>query len=283
MSTRGGGRGVGRGVGRGRSRGAGVQDTRRPGQTTQPTDPGAQQQQQVGRGRGRASAQIQKPTPQQTQPPPEKTVEDAAKKMEQLVVKDQPDRKQDGGRRERPNASADEQMSTKPQHIDDKRGTSGNQIALSTNHIALSTRTGHAIYQYCVDFSPPVDGRSLRRFLLKVHKETVIGNVFSFDGTILYLPRRLPDPTTELLSQSKDGDNYKVTIKLTNELSSNSPVCLQLFNVLFKRSVDCMYSDSCSITLQRSSCIYVHVTRVVYSSCVHTFMLLYRLLLSGPI
>ena len=242
MSTRGGGRGVGRGVGRGRSRGAVGTETRRPGETTQGQP--RSQQPQVGRGRGRASAQIQ----QKTSPPTEvvPSVEQTTKQVAKMSVKEPsplqtkqknvppptgPPRQQT----RRLGPEADDQVNTKPQHIDDKRGSTGNAVQLSTNHVALISRPGKAIYQYCVDFNPPVDGRALRRFLLKVHKEALLGNVFSFDGTILFLPHRLPDQITELLSQSKDGDNYKVSIKLTNELSANSPVCLQLFNVLFRR------------------------------------------------
>ena len=248
MSTRGGGRGVGRGVGRGRSRGAGAPDTRRPGEASKGQQP-QQQQQQVGRGRGRASAQIQQQKP--PAPPIEQvtSVEEATKKVSQMTVKEpapvqtkpQQEQRDAPAKGERPpprgraGPETDDQVSTKPQHIDDKRGTSGNPVNLTTNHIALKSRTGKAIYQYYVDFNPPVDGRGLRRFLLKSHKETVLGNVFSFDGMILYLPHRLHNQVTELVSQSKDGDNYKVTIKLTNELSANSPVCLQLFNLLFRR------------------------------------------------
>ena len=226
---------MGRGVGRGRSRGAGPTDTRRPGDVTQAT-PTTQTQQQVGRGRGRASAQAQqKPPPVQVAPP---TVDETAQKVAKMTVTEpQPSTKPPQRSQRRAGPEADDQMSTKPQHVDDKRGTSGNPVNLMTNHIALSSRTGHAIYQYYVDFNPPVDGRSLRRFLLKVHRESLLGNVFSFDGMVLYLPHKLPDTVTELVSQSKDGDNYRVTIKLTNELSANSPVCLQLFNVLFRRSV----------------------------------------------
>ncbi len=238
MSTRGGGRGVGRGVGRGRSRGAGATDTRRPGDVTQAT-PTSQPQQQVGRGRGRASAQAQqKPPPVQVAPP---TVEATTQQVAKMTVKEpappQPSTGPPPRAQRRAGPQDDDQMSTKPQHVDDKRGNTGNPVNLMTNHIALSSRTGHAIYQYYVDFNPPVEGRSLRRFLLKVHRESLLGNVFSFDGMVLYLPHKLPDTITEVVSQSKDGDNYRVTIKLTNELSANSPVCLQLFNVLFRRSV----------------------------------------------
>lgn len=41
---------------------------------------------------------------------------------------------------------------------------------------------------------------------------------------------------TEVLSQTRNGENVKITITLTNELPPSSPVCLQFYNILFKRS-----------------------------------------------
>ena len=236
MSTRGGGRGAGRGVGRGRSRGASVTDTRRPGDPAQ--GPPQTGQQQVGRGRGRAAPQIQ---PQKQQPPSlsEPAVTETTEKVAQMTLQEgtqtkaegrpQPERKKTWGTR------AEEELMTKPMHIDDKKGTTGAPVSLATNHIMLKSRHGKAIYQYHVEYNPPVDSRFLRRILLKQHKETILGNVFSFDGMILHLPHRLHDQVTELVSKSKEGENYRITVKLTNELSANSPVCLQLFNVLFRR------------------------------------------------
>lgn len=39
-----------------------------------------------------------------------------------------------------------------------------------------------------------------------------------------------------MLSQTRNGENVKITIMLTNELPPSSPVCLQFYNILFKRS-----------------------------------------------
>lgn len=41
---------------------------------------------------------------------------------------------------------------------------------------------------------------------------------------------------TEVFSQTKHGETVKITITLTNELLPSSPVCLQFYNILFKRS-----------------------------------------------
>lgn len=124
---------------------------------------------------------------------------------------------------------------TRPDHITDKRGTAGQPIQLRSNFIVLRNRPNCALYQYNVSYSPPIESRGLRAGLLSEHTN-LIGNVRAFDGMILFLPHRLPDDVTEVVSMTKH-DQTPVTIKitLTNEVAANSPVSLQVFNVIFRR------------------------------------------------
>ena len=124
---------------------------------------------------------------------------------------------------------------TRPDHITDKRGTAGQAIPLRSNFVVLRSRPNCALYQYSVSYSPPIESRGLRAGLLNEHL-SIIGNVRAFDGMILFLPRRLPDDITELVSTTRQ-DQSKVNIKitLTNEVAANSPVSLQVFNVIFRR------------------------------------------------
>lgn len=50
---------------------------------------------------------------------------------------------------------------------------------------------------------------------------------------------------TEVLSQTRNGENVKMTITLTNELPPSSPVCLQFYNILFKRSAFQSHTHLC--------------------------------------
>ena len=232
MSTRG---TRGRGVGRGRSRGHGGMDTRRPGEP--PRGIPTEGQQQVGRGRGRAAAQIQQ---KQQSPPTEAkaTPQPPTEKMQQMSLQQT---QGEAGRRERPSQRRGEisyeEPHTRPEHITDKRGTYGTQVPIIANYVVLKNRPGNAIYQYNVSYNPPVDSKGLRISLFGQQIEALNARVRAFDGMVLYLPHRLPNDVTEVISQTRDGENIHVTVKLTNELSANSPVCLQLFNVLFRRSV----------------------------------------------
>lgn len=124
---------------------------------------------------------------------------------------------------------------TRPHHITDKRGAAGTAITLRSNFVTLRNRPNCAIYQYNVSYSPPIESRGLRCGLLRDH-ESLIGNVRAFDGMILYLPHRLPDDVTEVVSTiQRDNSQVRLKITLTNEVAANSPVSLQLFNVIFRK------------------------------------------------
>lgn len=69
-------------------------------------------------------------------------------------------------------------------------GSSGVIVRLSTNHFRLTSRPQWALYQYHVDYSPLMEARRLRSALLFQH-EDLIGRCHAFDGTILFLPKRL--------------------------------------------------------------------------------------------
>ena len=124
---------------------------------------------------------------------------------------------------------------TRPSHITDKRGASGQAITLRSNFVTLRNRPNCALYQYNVSYSPTIESRGLRAGLLNEHT-SIIGNVRAFDGMILFLPHRLPDDVTEVVSTLRN-DQSLVTVKitLTNEVAANSPVSLQVFNVIFRR------------------------------------------------
>nr|XP_003227897.2 PREDICTED: piwi-like protein 1 [Anolis carolinensis] len=120
-----------------------------------------------------------------------------------------------------------------------KTGVSGTAIALSTNHFRLTSRPQWTLYQYHIDFSPPMESRRLRCALLFQH-EDILGRTHAFDGTILFLPKKVGNKVTEVYSQTRQGETVKITITLTNELPSTSPTCLQFYNIIFRRVLKIM-------------------------------------------
>ena len=161
------------------------------------------------------------------------------------------DRDGDGGRRgeekeggrEGRRALAWLEPHTRPEHIQDKTGGSGQTIDVMSNFVVLRSRPDCAIYQYNVSYNPQMESKRLRIGLLMEHEASLIGKVRAFDGMILYLPHRLPQDVTTVVSKTKqDQTEVNITITLTNELHASSPICIQLFNILFRR-----YSSICCL------------------------------------
>ncbi|KAM6944761.1 piwi-like protein 1 [Lycodopsis pacificus] len=117
---------------------------------------------------------------------------------------------------------------------DSKTGTSGTPIRLTANFFRILSRPQWVLYQYHVDFDPPMEARRLRTALLFQHEET-LGSARTFDGALLFLPRRLPNKETVLYSETRNGEKVQITVTLTNELPPSSPVCIQFYNIIFRR------------------------------------------------
>ncbi|XP_047656361.1 piwi-like protein 1 isoform X2 [Tachysurus fulvidraco] len=115
-----------------------------------------------------------------------------------------------------------------------KTGLSGSPIELRANYVRLLSRPQWALFQYHVDFKPPMESRRVRTALLYNH-EDLLGPTKDYDGTILFLPHRLQDTETVLWTENKHGEKVQITIMLTNELPPSSPVCLQFYNIIFRR------------------------------------------------
>ncbi|XP_068460923.1 piwi-like protein 1 [Clinocottus analis] len=117
---------------------------------------------------------------------------------------------------------------------DSKLGTSGAPIKLTANFFRILSRPQWVLYQYHVDFNPPMEARRLRSALLFQHEEA-LGSARSFDGAVLFLPIRLANKETLLHSETRNGEKVQITVTLTNELPPTSPVCIQFYNILFRR------------------------------------------------
>ncbi|KAL7978426.1 hypothetical protein Chor_010659 [Crotalus horridus] len=103
----------------------------------------------------------------------------------------------------------------------------------------LGVNTRYLMEHYHIDYNPQMEARRLRAALLFQH-ENLIGKTHAFDGSILFLPKKLENKVTEVLSQTRQGEAVKITITLTNELPSTSPTCLQFYNIIFRRLLKIM-------------------------------------------
>ncbi len=69
---------------------------------------------------------------------------------------------------------------------------------LRTNTFKLETRPEWHLYQYNVQFTPPVDSKKLRQFLVRSQSEAVFGKALAFDGFVLFLVKRLEEKVRKL-------------------------------------------------------------------------------------
>uniref|UniRef100_A0A6Q2XKA3 Piwi-like protein 1 n=1 Tax=Esox lucius TaxID=8010 RepID=A0A6Q2XKA3_ESOLU len=129
------------------------------------------------------------------------------------------------------------------EHVkDSKTGISGSPIDLKANFFKILSRPQWVLYQYHVDFKPVMESRRLRSALLFQHEET-LGKARTFDGAILFLPHRLHNSVQFngghflfwLMCETRMGEKVQITVTLTNELPPTSPVCLQFYNIIFRR------------------------------------------------
>ncbi|KAM5245958.1 piwi-like protein 4 [Ctenodactylus gundi] len=120
-------------------------------------------------------------------------------------------------------------------HVRDcKTGSSGIPVKLVTNLFNLDLPQDWRLYQYYVTYSPDLASRKLRIALLYKHSK-LSNKAKVFDGTTLFLSEKLEEKVTELSSETRNGETVKLTLTLQRELPSTSPVCIQVFNLIFKK------------------------------------------------
>lgn len=124
---------------------------------------------------------------------------------------------------------------TKPNHIRSKQGETGRAVQLATNFFRLKCSKNWRLCQYAVSYEPVIDNIKVRKAMLYGHKD-VIGEVFIFDGTVLFSTKKLPDKVTVLKANRRNDENTEITITvtLTNELPVDSNISLQLYNIIFR-------------------------------------------------
>ncbi|CAK8693256.1 unnamed protein product [Clavelina lepadiformis] len=118
-------------------------------------------------------------------------------------------------------------------------GSSGKPIPIAVNCVKVRCKN-EAIYQYHVSFSPALDSKNMRYGMLNQQKE-VIGHTKAFDGTILYLPKRLPQNETKLKSKRfTDDATIEVCIRLTHVVDPASHQLIPFYNTVLRRAMQAM-------------------------------------------
>ncbi|XP_078600489.1 piwi-like protein Siwi [Branchiostoma floridae x Branchiostoma japonicum] len=140
-----------------------------------------------------------------------------------------------GGARRRRGGVVVEEPHTRPGNLLNKKGTTGNKVSMITNFFKVKPKPQWVLFQYHVDFSPEVDHRKAR-IAMVYGQEALLGDTKLFDGMILFLPKRLENDQTVVYTKRKTDDaDIRITITLTNEVPPTSPLCLQIYNILFRK------------------------------------------------
>ncbi|XP_072341649.1 piwi-like protein 2 [Scyliorhinus torazame] len=72
--------------------------------------------------------------------------------------------------------------------------------------------------------------------MLKGH-QPITGKVTAFDGTILYLPVKLPEVVILKSQRKTDSTQVEIKIQMTKVLQPNSDLCIPYYNVVFRRAM----------------------------------------------
>merc|ERR1712150_360929 len=92
------------------------------------------------------------------------------------------------------------------------------------------------IHQYNVRFEPEIESDEVKSTLLH-GLDDVLGNTRCFDGTWLFLPKKLVGTVTERMVTLPQGD-IKVVVTHTRMVPQNSPHIVPLINIMFRRELN---------------------------------------------
>lgn len=145
-----------------------------------------------------------------------------------------------GKRRRSDEARNAADASTSKKHAGDdkchpKKGSQGKPIDLLANYFRLIRRPDWLLYKYHVTFEPEVLMPRVRNALIFQHKPKFGG--YLFDGTQLFLTRRLDDHHLGLVSTSREDVEYRITLQFTIQIDMNGNESNQVFNLILRRAM----------------------------------------------
>lgn len=130
-------------------------------------------------------------------------------------------------------------LKTKPAVVNSKRGAVGNKVVLTANYFRVLKKPTWQIYQYRVDFNPPIESDGFKKKLISEQKANLGG--YLFDGTVLYLTVHLNQgETVEFMTKDERDDNkvIVITVKFVKTVSMMEGAAVQILNLILRRSMN---------------------------------------------
>nr|AID23631.1 piwi-1 [Hofstenia miamia] len=143
----------------------------------------------------------------------------------------------------RPSRVADMFVNTIPENArsDPKysfTGTFGEPINVVSNSAMMQSNLQIPVYQYMVEFNPPLDIKKVRRGIVYDKFKDELGSHFIFDGTTLFSPNRIDDKTVMVDHTYQDSTTkHSVFIKMTGKVFLNSLEFNRVLNLLINKSL----------------------------------------------
>ncbi|KAG4079046.1 hypothetical protein HA402_001701 [Bradysia odoriphaga] len=116
-----------------------------------------------------------------------------------------------------------------------KQGNTGKEVSLTTNHFRLIKKPNWQLYQYRVDFSPLIELQGFMNKLIREQKANL--GAFLFDGTVLFLGKKLHNDVTEYMSKDRDDNPIQIKVKFVKLISMLNGESIQILNLILRRSM----------------------------------------------
>ncbi|XP_055607759.1 protein aubergine-like [Uranotaenia lowii] len=117
-----------------------------------------------------------------------------------------------------------------------KQGYTGERIMVQTNYYRVARMEHESIFQYRVDFSPPVESGKLMSSLIYTLKQTIGGYIF--DGTQLFTRHKLKSDEIEVTTKDVRTDQqYLIKIRKVGVIDGTNETALMIFNMINRKAM----------------------------------------------
>ncbi|XP_065077054.1 protein aubergine-like [Ochlerotatus camptorhynchus] len=117
-----------------------------------------------------------------------------------------------------------------------KQGICGRRIMLQTNYFRVVRKDDESIFQYRVDFNPPVESSKLMSSLVYTLKPTIGGYIF--DGTQLFTRHKLRNDEVEITTRDTNSDQqYIIKLRRVGAIDGTNEMALVIFNLINRKAM----------------------------------------------
>lgn len=102
------------------------------------------------------------------------------------------------------------------------------------NYIPIICKPDASVFEYDVSFDPDIHSNLIRRGLLNSVLKPIVP-VYTFDGSLLFLPHQLYENITKYVAKNRHDNDSPVQVTITFRRQKPMRECIQFYNILFKQ------------------------------------------------